>query len=420
MQTGHAVIGANYGDEGKGLMTDYLASRRGGDCLVVRFNGGAQAGHTVVAPDGRRHVFSHFGAGAFAGCPTLLSQFFIVNPLLFCREYKELLDIGLHPVLSIHSRAYVTTPYDIFINQLIERRRGRARHGSCGVGINETVTRCLRSSSLRTTAEDLLTPKKLFGKLMGLGRVWFLDRLAEHHVDTGSADVEAFVEKQELIMSQFIWDVESLLDVAEIRVDYPTAKRVIFEGAQGLMLDEFRIDQWPHLTRSRTGLANVTYLAPKLQLDELKVTYVTRTYLTRHGAGPLAGEQDWTLPDATNVVNQFQGQLRFAPLDGRNLGDSISLDLAGARRVFPQIEADLAVTCVDQLNMPRGIDKCLPINYVSSGPTRADVDFRCGGRGIGVGYSSRSGTSVVSAEAAKATGRPGPVRLPEARYVAMK
>ncbi len=61
MRTGFAVIGANYGDEGKGLVTDFLSSRFADDCTVVRFNGGAQAGHTVVAPDERRHVFSHFG-----------------------------------------------------------------------------------------------------------------------------------------------------------------------------------------------------------------------------------------------------------------------------------------------------------------------------------------------------------------------
>ena len=59
-----AIIGANYGDEGKGLATDYLT---GPDSLVVRFNGGAQAGHTVCTPSGQRHVFSHIGAGSFRG-----------------------------------------------------------------------------------------------------------------------------------------------------------------------------------------------------------------------------------------------------------------------------------------------------------------------------------------------------------------
>ena len=64
MKHAKTVIGANYGDEGKGLTTDYFAAEHGSDALVVRFNGGAQAGHTVTTPDGGRHVFSHFGSGS--------------------------------------------------------------------------------------------------------------------------------------------------------------------------------------------------------------------------------------------------------------------------------------------------------------------------------------------------------------------
>jgi len=70
MTTVTAVIGANFGDEGKGLMTDVLASRAPSRTLVVRANGGAQAGHTVVTPEGRRHVFGHVGSGALCGAPT--------------------------------------------------------------------------------------------------------------------------------------------------------------------------------------------------------------------------------------------------------------------------------------------------------------------------------------------------------------
>jgi len=81
MNEANVVIGANYGDEGKGAAVDRLATEAGAQCLVVRFNGGAQAGHTVETPDGRRHVFSHFGAGSFAGARTFLSRFFVSNPI---------------------------------------------------------------------------------------------------------------------------------------------------------------------------------------------------------------------------------------------------------------------------------------------------------------------------------------------------
>src|SRR5260370_26170356 len=112
-----AVIGAGYGDEGKGLLTDALAAEVGPDTLVVRYNGGAQAGHTVQAPDGRRHVFHHVGSGSFVGAPTYLSRYFVVNPLFFAGEVAELAAVGLTPKNCIHPDARVTTPYDLTITQ---------------------------------------------------------------------------------------------------------------------------------------------------------------------------------------------------------------------------------------------------------------------------------------------------------------
>ena len=170
------VIGLNYGDEGKGAAVDWLChgavsgDRNCGDyyeagsAAVVRFNGGAQAGHTVVTPDGRRHVFSQFGSGTFAGCPTILSRFMMVNPIMFWKERKELLGkVDKLPPVYVDPRAYVTTPYDVFINQELERSRGNDRHGSCGMGIGETEVRS--DSGFALWAVDL----------------WNYDHL-EHHI----------------------------------------------------------------------------------------------------------------------------------------------------------------------------------------------------------------------------------------------
>src|SRR5687768_6543349 len=143
-KTAVIIIGALFGDEGKGLLTDYHAARFGSDVIVARFNGGAQAGHTVVLPDGRRHIFSHFGSGTLTGAATFLSRYFVSNPLLFLREAAELEAIGIaSPVIFADERAPVTTPYDMLINQWAETARGSAKHGSCGVGFGETVERSL-------------------------------------------------------------------------------------------------------------------------------------------------------------------------------------------------------------------------------------------------------------------------------------
>ena len=83
------VIDSNWGDSGKGHIVDYLASKCGSDGLVIRYNSGAQAGHTVVTPDGIRHVFSHFGSGTLINRPTYLSRFFVCHPYEFSKELKE-------------------------------------------------------------------------------------------------------------------------------------------------------------------------------------------------------------------------------------------------------------------------------------------------------------------------------------------
>ena len=84
------VSGLGFGDEGKGSIVDYLVRTKGAE-VVVRFNGGAQAGHNVVTPEGLHHTFSQFGSGTFVpGVKTHLSRFMILNPLGMIREEEHL------------------------------------------------------------------------------------------------------------------------------------------------------------------------------------------------------------------------------------------------------------------------------------------------------------------------------------------
>lgn len=372
MSKAMVVIGANFGDEGKGVMTDYLASMAPEKSLIVRFNGGAQAGHTVCNPDGRRHVFSHFGSGTFLDCPSYLSRFFIVNPMLFCKELAELKSKNLRPQLYIDPAAILSTPIDIFLNQLLESSRGGKRHGSCGVGINETVTRCLHDQSFKTTVADLYNPEMFKDRLFYLCENWLPRRLHEHKLEAEQEAVKAFESSFECIVDRFLQDVDILLANSTLTSKIKS-ERVIFEGAQGLMLDEFRLDQFPHLTRSRTGLSNVLEMLDQFEVDELDVTYMSRTYLTRHGAGPLKGESDFSFPDSTNIANQFQGKLRFAPLDLEDLSYSINLDLLQARTKFDKIKASIAFTCADQLKAPSQSSLPLPLRLLFFGPSREDA-----------------------------------------------
>ena len=138
MRKAIVVVGANYGDEGKGMAV-YAAVPAGERCLNVMINGGPQRGHTVDLADGRRHVFHHFGSGTLKGAVSCADEDYMVNPLLFREEYRELeKTFGLEPRLLIHGKCRVTTPWDMMTGQIIEECRGRKRHGSCGCGIFET------------------------------------------------------------------------------------------------------------------------------------------------------------------------------------------------------------------------------------------------------------------------------------------
>lgn len=87
MKSIKVIIGSNFGDEGKGLMTDYMCSINE-NSVVIRFNSSAQAGHTVVTPDSKRHVFGHFGAGSLQGIPTFFKQLFFSQSFVISKRIR--------------------------------------------------------------------------------------------------------------------------------------------------------------------------------------------------------------------------------------------------------------------------------------------------------------------------------------------
>ncbi|HAO33840.1 MAG TPA: adenylosuccinate synthase [Candidatus Competibacteraceae bacterium] len=352
-KTAQVVIGAQFGDEGKGRMIDDYAAQVGGDGLVIRFNGGAQAGHTVVTPEGLRHVFSHVGSGAFVGAATFLSRFFVSHPMLFLKEIEILATKGVHPEVYVDPQSPVTTPYDMMINQIVERERGADRHGSCGIGFGETIERNLMSAYALTVA-DLADAAALAAKLDAIRRDYAPLRLARlGFADSFRRNGDLFLS--DAILRHYVDDTERFLRLATV-ANLETATRgrqLLFEGAQGLLLDQDH-GFFPYVTRSNTGLRNVLALAAELDLAELEVTYVTRPYTTRHGAGPLPHELPEkpypSIVDATNIPNDWQGALRFGWLDLDVLRDSIIQDLAEASQLtMLALKPKLALSCLDQI-----------------------------------------------------------------------
>jgi len=359
------VIGANYGDEGKGLMTDFLSRIKNAD-LVVRFNGGAQAGHTVVTPEGKRHVFSHFGSGTLAGVPTFLSKFFILNPIIFKKEREKLISIGIAPRVIIDPRSMVTTPWDMIWNQFQEELRGEGKHGSCGVGIGATVDRYERYGDLALSSPD---------------KVWlFYQELINAFTPT-KAQEEIYDRYHGYIhdigvYGAYMQDLVYMKDNISGEDVSPIFNYAIFEGAQGLGLDK-HMGQFPYVTRSNTGLRNVRALQWELNFDFDEVVYVTRSYMTRHGAGPFEEFSDIPIgiSDDTNVPNKWQDSIRFGPMgkpQWNSIQERIDLDLHSNGFTRNSFNMPVSVTHRDQYYN----DFFTEAQYDSFGPTWKDVGIK--------------------------------------------
>ncbi len=377
------IIGANFGDEGKGLMSDYFAAEaaaQGRRALVVCSNGGAQRGHTVKSPDGERHVFHHFGSGTLAGADTWLPRYYILNPIMFMDEYEQLKRC---PKVYIDKDSPVTTPFDMIVNQIIEQHRGNARHGSCGVGIWETLVRN------GATLDEMyrMSDAELKDYLEEDCKAYTYKRLKELGVDEIPEVWQDIMDDPGLI-ENYIRDFRLMTDLCEV-ADADIMEmydRVIFENGQGLLLDRNRKEYGNNTTPSNTGLRNPAEIIREFNnrdkstgdgetINDIEVCYVTRTYLTRHGAGRFDEECDKAeinpdMVDMTNVPNPYQGTIRYGRLDGKQLKKRIREDFDSER--FPEdvrVKLTLAVTHLNEFDSELAGEA----NYVSKGETREDT-----------------------------------------------
>ena len=378
------VVGANFGDEGKGLMTDYFCHQslaKGEKWLVVLHNGGAQRGHTVVTSDGKRHVFHHFGSGTFTGADTYLSEDFILNPMVFRQEWEELEKLGVSPKVYINPYSKVTTPFDMILNQMKEYLRFKSannRHGSCGMGIFETQKRNYCSFSARGWSNNTEELNRVYLKRIRDNYfLKFVDDMPQYIVDEW-ADIIG----SEMLIENYIADMKFMFSHSVFSKDKQVVKEyncLVFEGGQGLLLDQNNIEYYPHLTPSNTGIINPLKIIDRLSgVSEIEFCYVTRTYLTRHGAGRLDGECakveiNTDIKDLTNVPNPYQGTLRYAKLDERSLEKRILKDFMPVKNYVAKLS--LAVTHVNEYDygFSNKFKENFDAMYFSDGETRESI-----------------------------------------------
>jgi adenylosuccinate synthase len=371
---GHViVVDLGYGDAGKGTIVDWLCARSARDAdndahsrpvqAVVRFNGGAQAAHHVLGPGGVPHAFAQFGSGTFTpGTRTFLSRFMLVDLLALVAEAEHLAGLGVpNPfgLLAIDSGALLTTPYHRAANQAREEARGDARHGSCGMGIGETARYALDYPQDAPRAGDIASPGTLTSKLTRLR-----DRLAADAAVTAElpppADVAAVYRA---IAARVTIAGDGYL--RQLLARGP----VVFEGAQGVLLDEWR-GFHPYTTWSTTTFENAETLLRECGWNAVRLG-VTRTYQTRHGPGPFPTE-DRALSDIGephNTDGRWQGPFRAGHLDAVALG--YAAEVTGGVDAVALTHLDTARRHPNSLRIGRGyrIDG-RPVTRIEPGPPR--------------------------------------------------
>ncbi len=468
------VIGKNFGDEGKGAAVHRVCV--GKQAVVVRHNGGAQAGHTVEEGN-FRFVFHQMGSGSLAGCHTFWSRTFLPDLLKLDEEVegfrvaaenilpgaedldkragqkptdstgkteKETTGNRKIPQIYAHPECACTVIYDVLLNSLTETLRGSAKHGSCGMGIYEATRRNQQESyTLRLKDFAQLDVVGLVSKLQRIREEYTRPQVQNLHKEYGAAfDRPEIAQWVELIEDEnVLWNATEqmyenyhkyveLKDWQEIWEAYDT---IVFENAQGLMLDRENEEYYPHLTPSYTGLYNIVNLLREVasckcsgewtggsqvmqgrlpvghagnrqvlpeRFDsrsgsgevvhpdcELEVLYVTRSYVTRHGMGRLdyectKEEINPRMVDKTNVPNPWQDALRYAKHpDGEEFWKYIRKDLQKLQALPETVKVSTAL-CVNHLDETRG-----KVLFAEGAMSLAELQAFCKAQGMDKVYA---------------------------------
>jgi adenylosuccinate synthase len=321
------VTDLGFGDAGKGSVTDYLG--RQGAVAVVRFNGGGQAAHNVVTPDHIHHTFRQFGSASFVpGIKTHLSRFMLVSPLHLWNEAMELTRKGVPDAIfriSIDEDALIVSPYQEAGNRIREALREDNRHGSCGMGIGETMADSLEHPTMVLRAKDLMNPGLAKRKLEFLRQLKLQEFQSRFGLLKGITEVRRDIES--LLDAELSQSVVEFYATFCSHVQIVSSEHlgtllkegpVIFEGAQGVLLDEW-FGFHPYTTWSTTTNANADQLLQEQGYDgPIKKLGLLRGYATRHGRGPFVSEDkrlSQEMPDLYNPTNPWQQDFRVGHFD---------------------------------------------------------------------------------------------------------
>jgi adenylosuccinate synthase len=276
------IVGAQWGDEGKGKIVDLLAQESD---VVCRYQGGPNAGHTVIV-DGETFKFRQLPSGIVSGKLSVLGNGCVVDPEVLLAEMDDLEGRGLSvEQLRVSGNAHLIMPWHIALDGASEKRLGKLQIGTTRRGIGPAYAD--KAARIGIRVQDLLDPKILRQKIetaLAEKNVW-LERVYEHE-PFALEEVAARYEDYAQRLRPFVADTSLLVDEA-----LTDGKRVLLEGAQGTLLD---LDHgtYPFVTSSNpvAGAAATGIGIGPTRIDA--VVGVAKAYVTRVGAGPFPSEME--------------------------------------------------------------------------------------------------------------------------------
>ena len=282
------VLGAQWGDEGKGKVTDFFASSAD---LVVRFQGGNNAGHTIVVGEDKIALSLTPSGVLYPNCVPVIGSGCVVDLGFLKKELEMLNEKNISTKnLALSANAHVIMPYHKILDELIEESLGDKKIGTTKKGIGPCYADKIQRYGIRVQdlLDDSVFAEKLNSNLNEKNKL--LTKIYNHDPLSADEIIEEFTEYKEMVQ-QHISDTSLLVSNA-----IKENKSILFEGAQGTLLD---IDHgtYPFVTSSNTSAANAATGSGIGPLNLDRVVGVTKAYISRVGSGPFITEQENEIGD---------------------------------------------------------------------------------------------------------------------------
>jgi len=339
-----AIVGSQWGDEGKGKITDYFARDVH---YVVRFHGGNNAGHTVIVND-KTYKLHLIPSGVIYGKPiSIIGNGVVVDPKVLIEEISYIKEKGINPKLMVSDRAHIIMPYHIALDSALSGHQGKLAAGSTKRGIAPVYADKMFRNGIRMI--DLLEPEIFEKKLKKSYRFsqGLIENVFKKKFDVTMGEIlDKYLSYGE-ILKEFIGDT-----ALELFEAHNSGKSILFEGAQGISLD---VDHgiYPYTSSSNTVAGHVSTGAGVGFRKINRVIGVVKAYVSRVGESPFPSEIHGVDAEELRKKGKEYGTTTGRP---RRVGWLDLVQLRQSVRVNGLTE--IALTKIDILNGFKSIPVC--------------------------------------------------------------